>query len=202
MAKSSYSDQEMRQVLNALYKEKKKANEIASKLQEKSDESSRLKTELQKSQEDSNVDRLQQLLATYKEKFENAKDDADSNTLEVGALKENLAEFAYLQEENKALLQQIVKLKERAGINSPIPNATQNQLEIFQLKEDVQQAQNQALRDKQKIEKLLQQVSDKERKLQDVVSIEEALKRASEKKKQLEESIVLLFARSGFYKIS
>lgn len=167
MSNAPYQEEEVKQILQALFLEKKKTKEQEERLKQ-------LQAELEhppKTEDAENVQRLENLLAFFKAKYEQA----------AQALTERLAPSPSVStDEFEALQSQLQDLRTRL----------QDQLSRNQQLEDKNTTHEEELtRQKAKLEKLTELMRDKERQDRESHQFEQSYRKAKQQAQQLEEQV-------------
>lgn len=174
MTKSTYTDEDLNQLFQQLFHEKKKSKELNDALSLQSQQNEELKQELIKIQSktpnEADAGLLKKLLAFYK--ANSGKDDEiKALTEQLSTLKERYLES---QQQHQNLKAENLRL--------------QREIEEFK-NQNHKDLQGQHLREKQKIEKLAHLLQDRERRIGELQHYEEEIKHASEFKHELETEI-------------
>lgn len=215
MSHSIYSEEELKQLFQNLFQEKKKVKELEQKVQHLHDhhhqlqqENSELKNTTLKKVDSEEVEKLKSMVAMYKKKsaqavhalYENEHQKVKQETSLAQQLAQSQNRIQELSEENSALLDQQNQLKIchdqiESKLESLQKNVHEDQAEAIKSAELMnlyQDVVSQNKRQKEQIEKLSYSLKDQEKKIRDLHKFEFSYKEASEKndllKSQLEKA--------------
>lgn len=188
VANSSYTDEEIQEILQVLFQEKKKCKDQEESLRKNSSEINRLRLELIQARQQSpktvltdsskpseDIDKLKNSLNSYQQKYEDAQ---KALTLQTDHLSEAKKEISSLND-------QISKLKEMVK-QSRVPKENPQLEEANRL---LQETKEQSLRHKQRAEKLASLVVEREKKISELQQFEYGFRKSNEQKQEITASI-------------
>lgn len=188
VANSSYTDEEIQEILQVLLQEKKKCKDQEEILRKNSSEINRLRLELIQASQQSpkavltdssrpseNVDELKDALSSYQQKYEDAQ---KALTQQTDHLSESKKEISFLND-------QISKLKEMVK-QSRVPKENPQLEEANRL---LQESKEQTLRHKLRAEKLASLVVEREKKISELQQFEYGFRKSNEQKQEITASI-------------
>lgn len=114
MTKTTYSEEEIRQILHVLTLEKKKNKELAAKVENQIEENLRLAKKNAMAvdiSEDSDTQKLKLLIGTFKKKYDVAVKHLELKDQQIAVLNQAAELKTSLEEENEALTEQFASLK-------------------------------------------------------------------------------------------
>lgn len=210
MSKSIYSEEELNQLFQNLYNEKKKVQDLEKKYQNLADAytqyQSENKSQVLKSKdvESEEIEKLKEMVALYKKKstqaiqamYENEQTKNKQEASLAQQIKDSNLALEDLKEENLMLLEQQKKLKKQFELlkqehnqskKNTISNPELDEANLSKL--DELKSQNRRLKDQ--VDKFAYAVKEKEKKIQDLQQYELQFKKTNERRSSLEASLEL-----------
>lgn len=149
LTKTIYSDEEIKQILHALFLEKKKNKELATKLKEQGIEANRVREEASRQQHDGqagDMAKLKQLLAIFKKKIEIHQQELKEKEGKINTLSQEVEDKTFLEEENNSLALQVSFLKDSLknlfDENQKLRAKDSNAANFLELKERLEEAES------------------------------------------------------------